>query len=665
MAFAVAVSSSDKQEDPGIDRKRRWFRAWEGNKKQEQEEARQARKYYHDKQWTEHEVEVLRKRGQQATVRNRIKRKIDFLVGTEQRLRRDPKAYPRTPRHEKDADVATAGLRYVCDKGHWPKVASDAMHDALVSGIGVAFIGIEDDDPVLRVVAVDRFFYDPRSVEPDFSDARYLGLHLWMDIDEAKERWSDKAKQLQDTMDASSDVTTAFVEQDRQDQWGDLEGRRVRVVEFWEKRALPNGQGFGWYYCYFTGDLLLEGGWSPYKGEKGEPDCPYEAWSPYVDERGDRYGLVRTLKSIQDEINYSASKYLHRLAQRQFFFKPGAVADTDAFAQQIVRPDGKIEIAQHAKWGEDIGLVDDTVEMKGEAERHAMALTEMENYGPNPGLVGQGQGVDGASGRALLAQRDSGMTELSPVFERQRDWKLRCYRKMWSRIRQAWQGEKWIRVTDEQNAVQFVGLNQYALDPQTMQLVSQNIVAQIDVDIVLDEGPDTIVMNEELMQHFSSMGEAAFSPAGKLLIELSNVSNKDRLMKMIDEAMQAANQGGAEQAKAQAQMQQMQMQAQQNQQKFQADMELKRADMAMKQLEMEQKQLEAETQRNLEIMKLDSERTKLQLEQERHVMDMERMDRQAVHESQMLDIKQRGAEKQQALKQKAMAAQQRQKEKAA
>lgn len=659
MAFAVAVSSSDKQEDPGIDRKRRWFRAWEGNKKQEQEEARLARKYYHDKQWTEDEIETLRKRGQQATVRNRIKRKIDFLVGTEQRLRRDPKAYPRTPQHEKDADVATAGLRFVCDQQHWAKVASDVMHDALVSGIGVAFIGIEDENPKLKHVAVVRFFYDPRCVESDFSDARYLGLHLWMDIDEAKERWPQHEKALQDVMDASSDVTTAFVEQDRQDQWGDLEGRRVRVVEFWEKK------GKGWHYCYFTGDLLLEGGPSPYKDEKGQPDCPYEAWSPYIDERGDRYGLVRTLKSIQDEINYSASKYLHRLAQRQFFFKLGAVADTDAFAQQIVRPDGKIEIAQHAKWGEDIGLVDDTVEMKGEAERHAMALTEMENYGPNPGLVGQGEGVDGASGRALLAQRDSGMTELSPVFERQRDWKLRCYRKMWARIRQAWTGEKWIRITDDQNAVQFVGMNQYSLDPQTMQLVAQNVVAQIDVDIILDEGPDTIVMNEELMQHFSSMGEAAFSPAGKLLIELSNISNKDRLMKMIDEAMQAANQGGAEQAKAQAQMQQMQMQAQQNQQKFQADMELKRADMAMKQLEMEQKQLEAETQRNLEIMKLDSERTKLQLEQERHVMDMERMDRQAVHESQMLDIKQRGAEKQQALKQKAMAAQQRQKEKAA
>lgn len=649
MSYAVVASAVDKIEDHGLDRKRRWFRAWEGNKKQEQEEARLARKYYHDKQWTDSEIERLRKRGQQATVRNRVKRKIDFLVGTEQRLRRDPKAYPRTPKHERDADVATAGLRFVCDQSKWPQVSSNCMHDGLIDGIGVAFIGIENGDPVVRRAASDRFFYDPRSVEPDFSDARYMGLHLWFDIDEAKARWREKQKELQDTLDASGDTTTAFIEQDRQDQWGDLEGRRVRVCEFWEKESLaPHMAGWGWKFCFFTGDVYLEGGWSPYKGEKGEPDCPYEAWSPYVDEKGDRYGLVRTLRSIQDEINYSASKYLHRLSTRQFFYKEGSVEDIDQFSSQIARPDGKIKINEHAEWGKDVGLVDDSVQMRGEAERHQMALSEMENYGPNPGLVGQGQGVDGASGRALLAQRDSGMTELSPVFERQRDWKLRCYRKMWSRIRQAWTAEKWIRITDEDNAVQFVGLNQYEMDPMTGQIMSQNVVAEIDVDIILDEGPDTIVMNEELMQHFSSMGEAAFSPAGELLIELSNVNNKDRLLKLIQDARQQQSQGpNPEQIKAEAAMQQAQMKGQQDQAKFQADMQLKSADYQLKQIDIEQRQLDAETQRNIKLMDLDSEREKMQFERERHMMQMELLDKQHDHGVRMIEHKERAAKEKQ------------------
>lgn len=639
-AAAIQGDATDKRDDPGLHRKRRWFRAYETNKKSEMEEAREARKYYHDKQWTPHEVATLRRRGQQETTRNRIKRKVDFLVGTEQRLRRDPKAYPRTPKHEKDADSGTAGMRFVCDQNRFEKVSSDCMHDALVSGIGVAFIGIEGEDPKIRYVNCDRFFYDPRSIAPDFSDARYLGLHLWFDVDEAKERWPNAAAALEGMMDAESGTSTSITEQDRQEQWGDFEGRRVRVVEFWEKRAQ------GWYFCFFSGELILESGWSPYKGEKGEPDCPYEAWSPYVDEKGGRYGLIRTLKSIQDEINYSASKYLHRLSTRQFFYKDGAIEDVDDFGRQISRPDGKIKISPHAEWGKDVGLIEDTVEMRGEGERHAMALAEMENYGPNPGLVGQGQGVDGASGRALLAQRDSGMTELSPVFERQRDWKLRCYRKMWSRIRQAWTGEKWIRITDDDNAVQFIGLNQYQMDPMTGQITVSNNIAELDVDIILDEGPDTIVMNEELMQHFSSMGEAAFSPAGKIMIELSNVSGKERLMKMIDDAMQAnAPQGPPpEIIQAEAKMKELEAKSQMDAAKFQVDMQLKSADLRLKEMDIQQRMLEAETQRDMKMIELDSDRQKIQFEEIKHVREIERMDRQHQHERAMQMHKARAEE---------------------
>ena len=48
-------------------------------KRREADEQRDARRYYHDKQWTDAEIQRLTKRGQQPTVRNRIKRKIAFL----------------------------------------------------------------------------------------------------------------------------------------------------------------------------------------------------------------------------------------------------------------------------------------------------------------------------------------------------------------------------------------------------------------------------------------------------------------------------------------------------------------------------------------------------------------------------------------------------------
>lgn len=553
-------ASEGKPESSGghdITRKQRWLRAFETNKSRELTEQRQARQYYHDMQWTNEEELGLHKRGQQATVRNRIKRKIDFLVGVEQRLRRDPKAYPRTPQHEHDADVATAALRYACDANRWERVSSAAMHDGLVIGIGLVLVGIRQTrtglEPELRHVQADRLFYDPRSVEPDFSDARYLGLHLWMDVDEAAERWPDHAERLRSMVDATSTSMGLQHDADREQQWGDFEQRRVRIVEFWERR------GPGWQFCFFTGQVYLEGGPSPYLDEDGQPDCPYIGWSPYVDQRGDRYGMIRTMKSVQDEINYSASKILHRIATDRVYYEEGAVDDIDEFSAQLARPDGKIKITR-GEWGKAVGVIDQGQKLQGEVERFQLAVNEIENLGPNPGLVGKGQGVDGASGRALLAQRDSGMTELSPVFERHRDWKLRVYRALWQRCRQAWTGEKWIRITDEQDSVQFVGLNQFqmVIDPQTGMpaIGGQNLVAQIDVDIILSEGPDTITMNEELMQTLGNIGEAATGPLGRVLIELSNAPNKERLLGILDKAT-APDPAIAEMQRRMAQLEEM------------------------------------------------------------------------------------------------------------
>jgi hypothetical protein len=530
-------------------RRRRRFHAYERDKEREQKEQRQARRYYHGKQWTDEETRRLQARKQPIVTDNRIGRKIDFLVGVEQRMRRDPKAYPRNPKAEHSADTATAGLRFICDQNRWETHASNVAHDGMVTGIGVIWVGMEmgpdGPDPCIKPVAVDRFFYDPRSERPDFSDAQYLGLHLWMDADDAKARFAQHAEEIEQMMDRNSSFAGGLaVDQDRSQQWGDFEQRRVRIVEFWERKLNTQALmgttsinaphvAYVWFYSFFTGSVELEGGVSPYRDEFGVPDCPYVAWSPYVDERGDRYSPIRNMRSMQDEINHRRSKFLHMINVRQIYSRKGELDDIDETRRQLSRPDGIIE--HNGEWGKSTGIVDQADQVKGQMELLVEAQSALENLGPNPGLIGKGGGVADQSGRAILAQRDSGMIELSPVFERLRDWKLRCYRKMWGRAKQCWTGERWIRITDDDGAPQFMGLNNYQMDA-TGTISAQNVVSEIDVDIILDEGPDTITMNEELLQQFSQLGEAAAGPLGKIMIELSNVPRKEMLLNMIDRA---------------------------------------------------------------------------------------------------------------------------------
>ena len=58
-----------------------------------------------------------------------------------------------------------------------------------------------------------------------------------------------------------------------------------------------------------------------------------------------RYGMVRGLISLQDEINKRRSKALHLLSVHQVIAEKGAVQDVDKARRELARPDGFIEVA--------------------------------------------------------------------------------------------------------------------------------------------------------------------------------------------------------------------------------------------------------------------------------------------------------------------------------
>ncbi len=514
----------------------RYYMAWESAKSAEIHEQYLARRYYHSKQWTDAEIRELKRRRQPVVTANRIKRKVDFLVGVEQRLRRDVKAYPRTPEHEGDAHIATAGLRFVQDTTLWPRHASDATHDALIAGIGVIFQGVMlkrgRAEIVKRHVPADRFFYDPRSERWDFSDARYLGVHQWMDIDEAVEMLPQSAEMI-DALASSGGSGPGVLPSDwaKEQTWLDNERRRIRIIEIHYKQRSQ------WLYDYLCGSVSLlpveqQDRMSPYLDEDDNTTHPYNAWSPYVDEAGNRYGVVRDMFSPQDEINKRRSKMLHMLSVRQTMAEKGAVEDVDAMKRELARPDGHVEINPGATQNGSFQILDQTAQTQGQAELLIESKAEIENLGPNPGLIGRG--VEKQSGRAILAQQNSGMTELSPVFERCREWKLGTFRKDWGLVRQFWTGERWIRITGNSEAPQFLGINQIMQDPMMGRVAIRNDITRIDVDIILEEGPDTITMQEELLDQLGSMGPGAVPP--EVLIQLSNVKEKEKVLKMISDA---------------------------------------------------------------------------------------------------------------------------------
>lgn len=554
---AAIGSSNATVATPGADigSLKKQYLGYLSSKTEEIKEQQDARRYYHGSQWTAEQLKALRKRKQPPVTYNRVARKINGTVGILAKQRQDPRGYPRTEKDEAGAELATAALRYVCDNAEWPDKDSQACLDSAIDGIGgieliiePSNLGPNDFDVSMEEVDPSGYFYDARSVKGTFLDARYMGIGKWADVEMVVEMFPHLEEEIRSSIEGDSDLTSL---PDTDAKWFNVEDgiQKLRLVDHWYTK------GGEWHYCVYIASLILDEGVSPFKDDHGKTFCKFVMFSANVDHDGDRYGFVRNLKSPQDEINARRSKGLHQLNTRRIIMRDGQGVDIEKVRAEAARPDGVLLYPI----GADKPEFDDGAkasEFNGQIALLAEAKAEIENYGFNPALVGTG--VDQMSGRAIQLQQMAGMAELGPYLSNYKNWKIRVYRAIWHAIRAFWTAERWVRVTDDEGLAQFFSVNKLSVDPQTGRPVMINQIGQLDVDIIIDEGPDTINMQMDAYDTLSIMATKGAQVPPELLIELSPLAQsvKKKALKIMEQSRQQA-------AQAQQPAMQLEMQAKQ------------------------------------------------------------------------------------------------------
>lgn len=538
------------------------------------------RDYYDGYQLTPEERKALQSRKQPPIVNNRIRRKIDAMVGIEQRGRTDPRAMPRTPNDEQAADVVTKALVFVDDQTRFDAKTSQAFENLLIEGYGGAEVVVEQRrgqfEVTINRLRWEEIFFDPYSREKDFSDAAYKGCMKWMALDKAIALYGDEHREILEGTIANVQDGQTYEDrpyQNKNFRWGDKSQKRVRVAQMYYLH------GNVWHYAIFTGQGEIYNSVSPYQDDDGNPICPIELMSGYVDRDNQRIGVVWDMLDLQDEINKRRSKALHLLNSRQTYGAKGAVS-AEALKRELAKPDGHIDVDIDAATGaREAGIpafaVIPTNDMaQGNLAMLAEAKAEIDMTGPNASLQGQLQGQQ--SGKAIIAQQNAGLSELAPIYDSLRDWKLRCYRQMWWRIKQYWTTERWVRVTDDMRSPEFVGLNVVQGFDMMGNPVVQNPVPQMDVDVIIDEAPDLITLRQEEFQQLAEMRQGGIMVPDEMLIEASSVRDKQKLLDMMEQQRQQQMQMQAQGMQMQAQKEQAEVQikgmsAQAKAQKDQAD----------------------------------------------------------------------------------------------
>jgi hypothetical protein len=475
-------------------------------------------------QWSSEERLALQKRNQPDSYFNRIRPAIEGTIGLIEQGQTDPKAWPRNPQDEQSAEVATKVLRYIEDKADFDQTKMECAHDFFIEGVCAVIVEADERLEIqANHIRYEEFFFDPRSRRKDFEDARYLGIAKWRYADDVAREFPDAKADIERSLEGAVGVVDDTFQDRPTDisttvQWVDKKKRRVMVVELYHLEA---GE---WRRCVYHAGGLLEFGASPYRDKYGTR-CPIIAASCYIDRENNRYGKVRDMRGPQDEINKRRSKLLHLINASQIqAVDPAAVeVNADDARREAARPDGVIPYGWQKVPTTDVAA--------GQANLLAEAKSEIERMGPNPAILGR-QG-ETQSGRAQLVRQQAGLTELAPVLGVFDRWMLRVYRAMWETARQFWTAPMWIRVTDDEGAPEFIGLNMPATveTPYGPQQTVEHPIAEMDVDITIETTPDTAnVQQEQFLGLIELVKSGAVQIPPQILIKASSLPDKTALL---------------------------------------------------------------------------------------------------------------------------------------
>lgn len=532
--------------------------------------------YYDSIQWTEQEAAAIRRRGQNPVVYNECKPTVDWLIGTERRMRRDFRVIARgndSKEAADDAQVKTQLLKYLDDVNRTKFERSEAAKEQFVAGVGWLEVGVRadpEDEPIYqRHESWRNILHDSLGTKPDLSDSRYLFRFKEVDLDIAVAWFPEKAAELEraalagdeDTMTgtwaggypisgfgSSPGIPRKYVSFDPS-SWSFNPRKRVLLIECWSYEATRSTTGQGprthdpikmrMHISIMTEfDTIIESE-SPYKHNR-YPFIPLWCYRRKRDNQP--YGVLRAIRGPQDSLNKRMSKAQFLLSVNQLRMEAGAIDDEEMTLEEIreeqAAPDGVLIFADGALSGKKVQVREHMDIAQGHlalADRDTMAIRS------GSGVTGESRGMDGGSqsGRAVIAKQEQGSMVTTEIFDNQLLGHQLEGELVLSLIEQYYTEPKVFSITGERFKVDYFRINQP--DPLTGKIL--NPVTQNKATFIIGEQPwkQALAMAafEQTMQMLGQLATAApqvVVAVLDLVFEWADVPNKHQFLQRIREA---------------------------------------------------------------------------------------------------------------------------------
>lgn len=525
--------------------------------------------------WDPAELLELRERGQPPTIRNEIKPIIDRVHGQFLQTRQTLTFLARnSPQDDAISQLKQDLHRHVDQQNDYAFHEADITLHGLTGGFGVLELNVRANDDGLKEVFQDAqnpfdFYPDPFSLKPDWSDAKFVIRAKWMDLDDAIARWPEKEQELrfavngnlgqfvQDfALDAriSNEVQALFIDPNR---------RRIRPVECWYRRKVEVWNIYGpdgisafsvpldakdqaklkkvlpgtftakkqivdqMWVGIFCAYVLIHHDKSPLLPCNRFPFVPF-----FADRKvnGEPFGLVRPLVPIQEALNKRESKALNMLSNRRIIAEEAAIKNPSEAQTENAKADGYVEVAPGALSQGKVQFPDN--QDVGQAQ---VALTQM-SMAAMPRVSGindesMGMRTEVRSGVGIARKQQMTNLIVNPVVNNLRRFRRNKARLQDELIELVYTEDMAFQVTDDPNTPRLVQVSRNHLEA----------MRQRTFDIVIDDAPDyATVREQELDLLFTLWPQIASLGPGmmKVALAMTNLREKDGLMKMLDQASQ-------------------------------------------------------------------------------------------------------------------------------
>jgi hypothetical protein len=493
------------------------------------EEQGEDEEFYDNNQWSDEDRRTLEDRGQAALTYNVIATTVNWVVGTEKRGRSDFHVLPRRKDGAEGAEKKTQLLKYLADCNRTQFKRSRGFKDAVVVGIGWLEDGWwgddEDGEPIYsRYESWRNMLWDSAAIEMDLQDARYIYRVKWVDLDVAQalfpgrkgllERSSrDGERFVSSTGEYGDDVMDATeIDMERTGSSSRLPNRftreRVRIIEAWFKHPEKtkkvkggtfSGEIFDQYspghteevnrgdsevtekptmrvhVALFTTMGLLHLSPSPYRHNR-YPFTPI--WGNKRGKDGLPYGMVRGLKSINQDINKRASKALHILSSNKVLIEQNAVDDHDETAEELSQTNAYVVVKDGALTGKKIQTDVDRELFPAHIQLMERSIMMVQQVG---GVTDEnlGRRTNATSGIAIEKRQDQGSSATTHYFDNLRLALQIQGEKQLSLVEQFVSEEKQFRITNLRGRPEYVTVNDG---------LPENDIVRSKADYVISEG---------------------------------------------------------------------------------------------------------------------------------------------------------------------------------